>query len=129
MTEPAAVESLDISTGPAYADECCAAAAPRSVVRDAGWHRAAGQARLLAWISLIWMGAEGAIGLWQGFTVGSIALIGWVLGSTVEASERDRRVAVHRSARGVRDGRTSRPAGRRGQLLAAGTIYRDRVTA
>jgi divalent metal cation (Fe/Co/Zn/Cd) transporter len=27
---------------------------------------------------------EGAIGLWQGFTVGSIALIGWALGSAVE---------------------------------------------
>ena len=84
MTEPAAVESLDISTGPACADECCAAPATRSGVRDAGWHRAAGQARLLAWISLIWMSAEGAIGSWQGFTVGSIALIGWALGSTVE---------------------------------------------
>lgn len=38
----------------------------------------------MAWVSLVWMGAEGAIGLWQGFTVGSIALIGWALGSAVE---------------------------------------------
>jgi divalent metal cation (Fe/Co/Zn/Cd) transporter len=38
----------------------------------------------LAWVSLVWMGAEGAIGLWQGFMVGSIALIGWALGSAVE---------------------------------------------
>jgi hypothetical protein len=58
--------------------------ASTAFVRDAGWHRAAGQARLLAWVSLVWMGAEGAIGLWQGFTVGSIALIGWALGSAVE---------------------------------------------
>jgi divalent metal cation (Fe/Co/Zn/Cd) transporter len=30
------------------------------------------------------MCAEGALGLWQGFTVGSIALTGWALGSAVE---------------------------------------------
>nr|WP_231752624.1 cation transporter [Mycobacterium gordonae] len=53
-------------------------------VRGPDWHRAARWARLLAWVSLVWMGAEGAIGLWQGFTVGSIALIGWALGSAVE---------------------------------------------
>ncbi|KQH76275.1 hypothetical protein AO501_29040 [Mycobacterium gordonae] len=60
-----------------------AAVAPPAV-RGPDWHRAARWARLLAWVSLVWMGAEGAIGLWQGFTVGSIALIGWALGSAVE---------------------------------------------
>jgi divalent metal cation (Fe/Co/Zn/Cd) transporter len=75
---------LKISTSAARTDECCAATAPLPPVRDAIWHRAAGQARLLAWMSLVWMGIEGAIGLWQGFTVGSIALIGWALGSAVE---------------------------------------------
>lgn len=30
------------------------------------------------------MCAEGALGLWQGFAVGSISLIGWALGSAVE---------------------------------------------
>lgn len=30
------------------------------------------------------MGVEGAVGLWQGFAAGSIALIGWALGSAVE---------------------------------------------
>jgi divalent metal cation (Fe/Co/Zn/Cd) transporter len=54
------------------------------VVRDAGWHRAARRARLLAWISLAWMLIEGAVGLWQGLLVGSIALTGWALGSGVE---------------------------------------------
>ena len=53
-------------------------------VRDAGWLRAARQARLLAWASLAWMCAEGAAGLWQGFASGSIALTGWALGSAVE---------------------------------------------
>ena len=54
------------------------------VVLDAGWFRAARWARWLAWASLLWMCAEGVIGLWQGFVAGSISLIGWALGSAVE---------------------------------------------
>jgi divalent metal cation (Fe/Co/Zn/Cd) transporter len=61
-----------------------AVAYPGGSVRDAGWLRAARQARLLAWASLAWMCAEGAVGLWQGFASGSIALTGWALGSAVE---------------------------------------------
>ena len=53
-------------------------------VRDAGWQRAARQARWLAWASLAWMCAEGAVGLWQGLAAGSVALTGWALGSAVE---------------------------------------------
>lgn len=63
-------------------DACCATAVP--VTRDAAWLRAARQARWLAWASLAWMCAEGAIGLWQGYVSGSISLIGWALGSAVE---------------------------------------------
>jgi divalent metal cation (Fe/Co/Zn/Cd) transporter len=59
-------------------------ASPGGSARDAGWLRAARQARLLAWASLAWMCAEGAVGLWQGFASGSIALTGWALGSAVE---------------------------------------------
>jgi divalent metal cation (Fe/Co/Zn/Cd) transporter len=80
---PPQAQALPISSGVRCADDCCASG-PAPAVRDAGWHRAAGQARLLAWVSLVWMCAEGAIGLWQGFTVGSIALIAWALGSAVE---------------------------------------------
>jgi divalent metal cation (Fe/Co/Zn/Cd) transporter len=76
-------QALRISSGASCADDCCAFG-PAPAVRDAGWHRAAGQARLLAWVSLVWMCAEGAVGLWQGFIVGSIALIAWALGSAVE---------------------------------------------
>ncbi len=54
------------------------------VMQDAGWHRAARWARWLAWVSLAWMLFEGAVGLWQGLMVGSIALTGWALGSAVE---------------------------------------------
>lgn len=35
-------------------------------------------------MSLVWMCAEGAIGLWQGYAARSIALTGWALGSAVE---------------------------------------------
>lgn len=56
----------------------------RGAERDAEWVRVARWARRLAWVSLLWMCAEGALGLWQGFTVGSISLIGWALGSAVE---------------------------------------------
>jgi divalent metal cation (Fe/Co/Zn/Cd) transporter len=52
--------------------------------RDAGWVRAARWARWLAWASLLWMCAEGALGLWQGLVAGSISLTGWALGSAVE---------------------------------------------
>ncbi|WP_082968553.1 cation transporter [Mycobacterium scrofulaceum] len=56
----------------------------RAAERDAEWTRAARWARWLAWASLLWMCAEGLLGLWQGSTVGSISLIGWALGSAVE---------------------------------------------
>lgn len=52
--------------------------------RDVEWLRAARWARRLAWLSLVWMCAEGVLGLWQGFTARSISLIGWALGSAVE---------------------------------------------
>ncbi|OBK38805.1 hypothetical protein A5658_25895 [Mycobacterium sp. 1245111.1] len=64
--------------------DCCRSEAPPPPERDAGWRTAARQARLLAWVSLLWMVAEGVVGLWQGLAVGSIALIGWALGSAVE---------------------------------------------
>ncbi|HZE02759.1 MAG TPA: hypothetical protein VE155_13445 [Pseudonocardiaceae bacterium] len=54
------------------------------LAREAGWLRAAAWAKALAWMSLVWMCAEGALGLWQGFAVGSIVLVGWALGSAVE---------------------------------------------
>jgi divalent metal cation (Fe/Co/Zn/Cd) transporter len=85
VTESPLPESLEISTSANRTDDCCASGAPLPPMRNAVWHRAAGQARLLAWLSLVWMGAEGTIGVWQGLTVGSIALIGWALGSAVES--------------------------------------------
>lgn len=51
---------------------------------DAQWLRAARYARWLAWMSLAWMTAEGVVGLVAGFAAGSIALVGWALGSGIE---------------------------------------------
>jgi divalent metal cation (Fe/Co/Zn/Cd) transporter len=65
-------------------DDCCPPAPALVVEPDAGWLRAAAWAKTLAWLSFVWMCAEGAIGLWQGYVAGSIALIGWALGSAVE---------------------------------------------
>lgn len=58
---------------------------PVQVVRDGGWHRAAAWARRLAWVSLLLVGVEGVVGLWQGLAAGSIALTGWALGAIPEA--------------------------------------------
>jgi divalent metal cation (Fe/Co/Zn/Cd) transporter len=49
------------------------------------WLRAARYARWLAWASLGWMSAEGVLGLIAGYGAGSIALVGWALGSAIEA--------------------------------------------
>jgi len=71
--------------GTAVAD-CCPgqACASATVQRDAGWHAAARTARILSWVSLLWMTGEGALGLVAGVESGSISLIGWALGSAIE---------------------------------------------
>jgi divalent metal cation (Fe/Co/Zn/Cd) transporter len=52
---------------------------------DAQWLRAARYTRWLAWASLAWMTAEGAVGLAAGLAAGSVSLTGWALGSAIEA--------------------------------------------
>ena len=51
---------------------------------EAGWLRAARQARTLAWISLVWMTAEGLVGLAAGLQANSISLLTWAASSAVE---------------------------------------------
>jgi hypothetical protein len=63
-------------------DGCCPVAA-RVELRDS-WGRRATRARALSWFSLVWMTAEGALGLIAGVSAGSIALVGWALGSVIE---------------------------------------------
>ena len=48
------------------------------------WLRAARRARQLSWLSLVWMGAEGAIAITAGVLAGSIALIGFGIDSAIE---------------------------------------------
>lgn len=52
--------------------------------RDEQWLRDAARARLLSWLSLVWMTAEGAVGVIAGLVAGSIALTGFGLSSVVE---------------------------------------------
>ena len=51
---------------------------------SAEWLRAARRARRLSWISLAWMGAEGAIAITAGVLAGSIALLSFGLDSAIE---------------------------------------------
>ena len=57
---------------------------PESPTRSAEWLRVARQARLLSWLSLAWMGAEGGIAIAAGIMAGSIALIGFGIDSAIE---------------------------------------------
>ena len=67
-------------------DTCCEACAHATAASpDERWLRDARYARWLAWASLAWMAAEGAVGLIAGVAAGSIALVGWALGSGIEA--------------------------------------------
>ena len=62
-------------------EDCTVTIAPSD---DERWLRAARSARWLAWASLSWMTAEGVVGLIAGVSAGSIALVGWALGSVIE---------------------------------------------
>ena len=48
------------------------------------WLAAAKRARLLSWLSLVWMGLEGGIAITAGILAGSIALIGFGTDSAIE---------------------------------------------
>jgi divalent metal cation (Fe/Co/Zn/Cd) transporter len=48
------------------------------------WLRAARQARLLAWVSLAWMLAEGVIGALAGLEADSLSVLTWAASSAVE---------------------------------------------
>ena len=57
---------------------------PSAPARSSEWHAAARRARLLSWLSLAWMGAEGAIAITAGILASSIALISFGLDSAIE---------------------------------------------
>jgi hypothetical protein len=58
---------------------------PAGVPEDgAAWQRAAGRARLLSWVSLAYMAAEGAVAITAAILAGSVALLGFGLDSVIE---------------------------------------------
>ena len=59
-------------------------AAAAAVPRDAGWQHTARRARLLSWLSLAYMAAEGAIAIIAAVIAGSVALLGFGLDSAIE---------------------------------------------
>jgi divalent metal cation (Fe/Co/Zn/Cd) transporter len=66
------------------ADQGCCAACEEIDRDDAAWLRAARHARVLSWVSLLWMTGEGVLGLIASVQDQSIALLGWALGSVIE---------------------------------------------
>src|SRR6185312_13236413 len=80
----AAVTAAPVGPVDSCVSQTCCGRSPGSIERLAGWHHAATMARLLSWVSLGWMAAEGALGLIAGAGAGSISLTGWALGSTIE---------------------------------------------
>ncbi|KAB2847905.1 MAG: hypothetical protein F9K44_12225, partial [Hyphomicrobiaceae bacterium] len=59
-------------------------AAPSPPQPSPEWLAAARKARILSWISLVWMGLEGSIAIVAGIVAGSVALIGFGLDSAIE---------------------------------------------
>lgn len=95
-----------------------AAATPALVRRDAGWLRAARQARGLSWFSLVWMLAEGIVGLIAGYEAGSIGVVSWAIGSAVEGA-----AAVIVIVRLTGRNRFSETAERRAQKWVASSFF------
>jgi divalent metal cation (Fe/Co/Zn/Cd) transporter len=52
--------------------------------RNPEWLRAARRAKVLSWVSLAWMGVEGAVAVTAGIMAGSIALVGFGIDSAIE---------------------------------------------
>jgi divalent metal cation (Fe/Co/Zn/Cd) transporter len=77
MTEPT---TDHCACQPGCTDPCC----QPSAARDAGWHAAARKAKLLSWVSLAYMAAEGLVAMVAAALAGSVALLGFGLDSVIE---------------------------------------------
>ena len=86
--------------------------------RDAGWLRAAHRARWLSYVSLVWMLAEGVVGVIAGVQAHSIAVLTWAIGSAVEAA-----AAVIVIVRFTGANRLSETAERRAQRWVAASFF------
>jgi divalent metal cation (Fe/Co/Zn/Cd) transporter len=79
-----AIDPSETGVSVVETDECCRDCSPTAQPHDAVWQRATRCVRWLSWASLVWMTAEGVLGLLSGIRDSSISLIGWALGSVVE---------------------------------------------
>lgn len=75
-------EPMDVGTDRCQSNECCTPSA--TVEHDEGWHDAARRARMLAWLSLGYMAAEGVVAVAAALMAGSVALLGFGLDSAIE---------------------------------------------
>jgi divalent metal cation (Fe/Co/Zn/Cd) transporter len=57
---------------------------PAAKITRGRYERLAGRVKLLSWLSLVWMTAEGVIAIAAGIVAGSIALVGFGLDSAIE---------------------------------------------
>ncbi|HEY3771510.1 MAG TPA: hypothetical protein VGL69_00820 [Solirubrobacteraceae bacterium] len=55
-----------------------------SLLRDEVWLRTARRARLLSWVSLVWMSVEGVAGLIAGLDANALSVVIWAASSFVE---------------------------------------------
>jgi divalent metal cation (Fe/Co/Zn/Cd) transporter len=79
--EPRRDRAVGLAPAHAAAAAGCKAAAPV----PADWLRLARLARALSWITLAWMGVEGAVAIGAAVIAGSVALLGFGLDSGIEA--------------------------------------------
>lgn len=86
--------------------------------RDVVWLRDAARARWLSYFSLVWMLAEGIVGIVAGAQAHSIAVIAWAIGSAVEAA-----AAVIVIVRLSGRNRFSETAEQRAQKWVAGSFF------
>ncbi|MFJ9448508.1 cation transporter [Kitasatospora sp. NPDC101235] len=75
-----ATEPGDCHCAPGCTDACCRP----PVEKSAEWHEAARKAKLLSWLSLAYMGLEGAVAIVAAVVAGSVALLGFGLDSLIE---------------------------------------------
>jgi divalent metal cation (Fe/Co/Zn/Cd) transporter len=92
--------------------------APRGSGPDERWLKTARRARWLSYFSLVWMMAEGILGLIAGAEAHSIGVIAWAIGSAVEGA-----AAVIVIVRFTGNNRFSETAERRAQKWVAGSFF------
>jgi divalent metal cation (Fe/Co/Zn/Cd) transporter len=74
--------ATDQARPPDCADQC---ESTSPVGPSAEWLRLARLARLLSWLTLVWMGVEGGVAIGAAIAAGSVALLGFGLDSGIEA--------------------------------------------